>query len=75
MMENSNEKGLATNARGGGLLCVPPLDPQRILLWFTLLEKQFELACITSDDLKFNTLVGKLGYQYTDDETIPDVKE
>lgn len=60
-MEDSNRKG------SGAMyvkFIVRPLEPQKILPWFSLLETQFELACITSDKLKSDILTENLEHQY-----------
>lgn len=46
------------------LLRVPPLRPQRIVMWFAMLRAQFEAARITNDKRKFTALVANLGDQY-----------
>lgn len=75
MMENSNDKDRVTNgrvrAKNGRLyaasarVCVPPLEQQNVLLWFTLLEKQFELMHITNDKLKFDTVIKNIGCKHS----------
>ena len=57
-----------SNRTGSGAMYVKfivrPLEPQKILPWFSLLETQFELACITSDKLKSDILTENLEHQY-----------
>ncbi|XP_068975999.1 uncharacterized protein [Bombus flavifrons] len=67
-MENSNGKDRPMNGRVRAMsarVCVPPLEPRKVLLWFTLLETEFELACITNDKLKFKTAIDNMRYQYS----------
>ncbi|XP_068970601.1 uncharacterized protein [Bombus flavifrons] len=47
-------------------VCAPPFWPQEIELWFVLLENQFELARITSDEKKFSMAVANIELQYLD---------
>lgn len=66
-MENSNGKDRATNDRvyaASARVRVPPLEPENVLQWFSLLERQFELSCITDDKLKFDTTIKSIGCQY-----------
>lgn len=47
-------------------VCAPPFWPQKIELWFVLLENQFELARITGDEKKFSMTVANIELQYLD---------
>ncbi|XP_050583215.1 uncharacterized protein LOC126918836 isoform X1 [Bombus affinis] len=44
----------------------PPFWPQKIELWFVLLEKQFELARITDDEKKFSMTLANIELRYLD---------
>lgn len=52
-------------------LRVPQFWPQKIALWFRLLEAQFVSARITKDETKFNVVLANLGEKYV--EQIEDV--
>lgn len=47
-------------------VCAPPFWPQKIELWFVLLEKQFELARITEDEKKFSMTLANIELRYLD---------
>lgn len=52
-------------------LRIPQFWPQKIALWFRLLEAQFASARITKDDTKFNVVIANLGEKYV--EQVEDV--
>lgn len=65
----NDKRGRARNERHSAdtisqLFRVPPLRPQRIAMWFAVLQAQLEAARITSDKTKFTALVANLGDQY-----------
>jgi hypothetical protein len=64
MMKNSAGKSRARIRKSCIPIRVPPPEPGRILLWFTVLEMHFETGSITDDKLKFNILIANLGYEY-----------
>ena len=63
----NNHQGSTANH----LVRVPPIMPQRIGLWFAILERQLASADITDDDAKFTTLIGWLETRYL--EQIEDI--
>ncbi|GAB1865902.1 hypothetical protein CAJAP_06981 [Camponotus japonicus] len=52
-------------------LRIPQFWPQKIALWFRLLEAQFASARITKDNTKFNVVIANLGEKYV--EQVEDV--
>ncbi|XP_060823971.1 uncharacterized protein LOC132911368 [Bombus pascuorum] len=52
-------------------LCVPPLMPMKIRLWFSILERQFAIVGITDDEEKSTALISCLEPQYL--ERIEDI--
>lgn len=63
----SNVCKIANNhqgSTGSKLVRVPPVMPQRIGLWFAILEGQFASAGITDDDAKLTALIDCLETRY-----------
>lgn len=47
-------------------LRIPDFWPRRVIVWFRLVEAEFELSNVTSDETKFNTVLSLLGEKHID---------